>query len=103
MALMFHKFVDFFDKMPLLDNNACTESRCCDICRLLVTEKSAYLRQELVQWAADLKQVQKHTSQHDEVLLSQDHDISPSKGQSVLVQSQTPSAIHDLGSEGSEV
>ena len=100
---MFRKFVNLFDEMPSLDNNAYTESRCCDNCRLLVIEKSAYLRRELVQWAADLEQVQKHTSQNDEVLPSQDHDISPSKGQSVLVQSQTPLTLHDSGSDGSKV
>ena len=103
VALMFRKFVDFFDEMPSLDNNACAESRCCDNCRPLVTEKSAYLRRELVQWAAELERVQKHTSQNEVVFPSQDHDISPSKGQSLLVQSQTPLAIHDSGSDGPEI
>lgn len=88
VALMFRKFVDLFDEMPSLDSDASAESRCCDNCRPLVTEKSARLRRKLVQWAADLERVRIHTSHGHEVALSQDHGVSPARNKSVPVQSQ---------------
>lgn len=98
VALMFRKFVDLFDEMPSLDNDACAESRCCDNCRPLVKEKSAHLRRELVQWAAGLERVQIHTSRDHEVSPSQDHGVSPTKDQSIPVQS--PLTILDSDSDG---
>ena len=57
-----------------------------------------YIRRELVQWAADLERVQTHACHCDEVLPTQDHGVSPSKDQSVALQS--PLAIFDSDSDG---
>jgi hypothetical protein len=99
VALMFRKFIDLFDEMPSLDTDAGVESRCCDVCRPLVTEKSAYLRSELLQWAFELEGVRVHTSGGDEISPSQEHGISPSKKQPVPVRSLL--TIHDSDSDAS--
>ena len=98
VALMFRKFIDLFDEIPSLDTDAGAESRCCDVCRPLVTAKSAYLRSELLQWAVKLEGVQVHTSDGVEIPPSQEHGISPSKKQPVPAQSPLP--IHDSDSDG---
>jgi hypothetical protein len=67
---MFRKFIDLFDEMPSLDTDIGVESRCCDVCRPLVTEKSAYLCSELLQWAFELEGVRVYTSGSDEISLS---------------------------------
>jgi hypothetical protein len=98
VALIFRKFIGLFDEMPSLDTDAGAESRCCDVCRPLVTTKSAYLRSELLQWAVELEGVQVHTSDGEEISPSQVHGISPSKKQPVPAQS--PLTIHDSESDG---
>jgi hypothetical protein len=47
IALMFRKFVELFDEMPSLDNDEGSKQRYCDICRPLVTRRSALLHSEL--------------------------------------------------------
>jgi hypothetical protein len=48
--------------------------------------KFVHLRRELVQWTIEFERVQTHAFHGDEVLPSQDHGVSPSKGQSATVQ-----------------
>jgi hypothetical protein len=61
VALMFRKFVDLLDEMPSLDKDTGVDSRCCDACRSLVAQGSAYLLSELVRRANELEKVKMHT------------------------------------------
>ncbi|KAM0724044.1 hypothetical protein Q7P37_000224 [Cladosporium fusiforme] len=98
VALMFRKFVEFFGEIPSLDNDEGSERRCCDACRPIVTEKSTYLRGELMKWTAELEEVQSHMSRGDRVLPSQEIGISPFKR---AHRRQSPLTPHGSGFERS--
>lgn len=79
VALMFRKFVDLLDEMPSLDMDPEASSKCCDVCRPMVVDRSARLRHKLACWANQLAAVEKHTIQETKTLSSQVDDISPCK------------------------
>jgi hypothetical protein len=99
VALMFRKFIEFCDEIPSLDNDEASERKCCDACRALIAQRSAFLRSEFEKWATELEAVQSHTSHGDKILPSQEHDISPLR-QAPLRQS--PVTAHDSDSAGSD-
>ena len=76
---MFRKFVDLLDEMPSLDTDTEAASKCCDVCRPMVVERSARLRHKLARWADQLAAVEEHAVQGSKTPLSQMDDMSPCK------------------------
>lgn len=62
--------------MPSLDNDEGSKQKCCDVCRPLVAQRSAFLHSELEKWVAGLEDVRSHPSRGNEIVPSQEHDIS---------------------------
>ena len=97
VAKMFRKFVDLFDEIPSLDLDPHAKNKCCDACRPLVVKRSAYLHDVLLQWAAELEDIQEHRYDNEETSTSQHHDISPIKNRAKPFKS--PIFIQDSDSD----